>query len=141
MGETIRVSSRDELVEHVASDNENRLDEDAVRELYDVWEFRASNDSSDVLVTVPGWFASNEFDARRPVFFAQVEHDDQSKKAILFSEGRLIDVSVLDNQIWEQVTISDALEELDISNDNDFVDEAGKIWIPRSLVSVYKWDG
>lgn len=140
MGEKIKIGSREDLIDAVAGDNDNRLDEDAVGELYDIWAFRAGNGSPGVLVTVPGWFSSNEFDNRRPAFFAEVEHDDDSKGAILFSEGRLVDVSIIENGIWDQVTISETLEMLDISDENDYIDEPGKIWIPRSLSTVYEWD-
>lgn len=140
MGDRVPVSSRDAFVADVAGNDDNQLDDDAASELYDIWQFRMENSSDDVLVLVPGWFAGNEFGKRRPAFFANVEHDDPSKGAVLFADARMVDVSVLENQVWDRVSISETLEMIDISDDDDYIDDAGKIWIPRSLMEIYEWD-
>jgi hypothetical protein len=67
-----------------------------------------------------------------------VEFDNSEKKAVLFDDVRMIDVNVVENPIWDDVTLTETLTVLDITDTNDYVDEQGKIWIPRSLMTVLK---
>ena len=131
------VSNPDEFVEEAVPNEDLDLSDEGARELWRVWTFRYQNGAEDdVLVALPSWFAGNEFDKRWPYFFAQVEYDEEEKDAVLFSDARLIDVNVIENEIWDQVTITDTLEVID-QTDNDHIDEQGLIWIPRSLLEVF----
>lgn len=133
------VSSEDEFVDAI-TDTPAKVSADAASELWDVWTFRVENGSDDVLVAVKEWFSRDEFGARRPVFFAQVEFDSPEKDAVLYDDIRLVDISVLENQIWDKVTITETLDTLDVTDDPDaYVDEKGMDWIPRSLtVDVFE---
>jgi hypothetical protein len=70
------------------------------------------------------------------VFFARIEYDNTDKKAILFSEATAIDISILEGGYWDQVTMSESTEVIDISIESDHIDDAGKIWCPRSLITI-----
>lgn len=139
MADTTVVGNQDEFVQEIVSIEDLELTEAGAEELWRVWEFRYENGATDdVLVALPGWFAQDEFDKRFPYFFASIEYDNEEKGAVLFSDARLIDVNVVENAIWDDVTISETVEVLDISDQNDHIDEKGKIWIPRSLMYIFE---
>lgn len=135
---SVTVSSEAEFVEAISEDAYYALEEGPASELWDIWQFRAANGSPGVLVTIPSWLSSDEFDIRRPLIFAQVEYDDPDKGAILYSSASLVDVSIVDNEVWDDVTVTETLEQLDISDTNDYVEDPGKIWLPRSKTTVYE---
>ena len=137
--EATKVADVDALVDAVSSNEDVELTEPTVEEIWRVWDAWLENHPHYVLVIVPDWFASNDFGARRPVFFAMVEHDDPEKGAILFDNAQLVDISIVENQVFDgdMVTLDDTLETLDMSEDNDYIDDPGLVWIPRSLMSVY----
>jgi hypothetical protein len=138
MADITRVSNEDEFIQAIVPNDDLELTDEGASELWRVWEFRYSNGAEDdVLVALPGWFAREEFDRSWPYFFAKVEHDDPDKGAILFKDARLINVNVVENAIWDDVTISETVETLDISDENEHIDEKGKVWTPRSLMSIY----
>lgn len=139
MAETTVVSSKQEFVEAIVAEEDLDITDQGAEELWRVWQYRYDNGAvDDVVVAVPGWFANNEFGKRWPVMFAQIEHDDDSSKAVLFDDARLVDVNVIENGIWDEVTISETLEVVDIVDENDYVDERGMIWIPRKLMYIYE---
>lgn len=139
MVDTKTVSGRREFVDAIETNEDLRLSKDGAEELWRVWTFRHENGATDdVLVGVPEWFADNEIGMKRPFFFASVEHDDPDKGAVLFSDARLVDISIIENQVWDDVTVTETLETLDISDEDDYIDEKGKIWIPRSLMSIFE---
>lgn len=141
MADTTVVSSRDEFVQDIVSNEDLDLTDDGAKELWRIWKFRYDNGAvDDVLVALPGWFSREEFDRNRPYFFAKIEHDDPDSGAILFSDARLINVNVIENGIWDDVTISKTLDVLDVSQGNDYIDEKGKVWTPRSLMEIYEMD-
>lgn len=141
MADITTVGSQDEFVQSIVQEDDLELSDDGARELWRIWQFRYDNGAEDdVLVALPGWFAQDEFGKRRPYFFASIEHDDPDSGAILFSDARLIDVNVVENGIWDQVTVSEALSVLDISDDDDYIDEAGKVWCPRSLMYIFEME-
>ena len=133
------VKSKEHFVEVCSTVEENSLNSSQLEELYDVWtEYYQTHDDS-VLVLVPDWFSENEFNSgRRPYFFATIEHDDPSSGAILFSNANLLNISVVENKVLAEVSIEQSIEQLDISKDDDYIDEAGKVWIPRSLMTVFE---
>lgn len=138
MADVTVVSSEDEFVQEIVSDEDLSLTDDGARELWRIWTFRRDNGATDdVLVALPEWFAQEEFDRNRPYFFAQIEHDDPDKGAVLFSDSRVIDINVVENEIWDRVTITEALEVLDQTH-TDHIDEQGKVWTPRSLMHVFR---
>ena len=139
MAETTSVSSRDEFVQKSVADDDLDLTDDGAAELWRIWTERYENGAEDdVLVALPSWFAQDEFGRNRPYFFAKIEHDDPDSGAILFSGARQIDVNVIENEIWDQVTMTKALDVLDVTEDNEYIDERGKVWTPRSLMHIFE---
>ncbi len=139
MVESHPVNSKEQFTEVCSTVEENALNEAQLSELYDVWEEYSEEFGEAVLVLVPEWFSENEFNSgRRPYFFATVEHDDPSSGAVLFSNGQLVNISVVENQVLADVSIEQSIEQLDISKQDDYIDEPGKVWIPRSLMTVFE---
>lgn len=152
MVETISLQDEDEFVD-VASDNEDcELNEGQLSELWELYtEYRSEQNSDAKLIMVPEWFSENEFEAgRRPYVFAEVEHDDESSGAVLWSSAELVDISIVENKVFSDfpidrskdgTPIEESVEALDISAVDDYIDEPGKIWIPRSLATVFDLAG
>lgn len=139
MADTTQVSSKDDFVQSIVSHDDLDMTDDGAAELWRIWTERYENGADeDVLVALPSWFAQDEFGRNRPYFFAQIEHDDPDSGAILFSDARQIDINVIENGIWDQVTMTKALDVLDVSGDNDYIDESGKVWTPRSLMHIFE---
>lgn len=142
MVDTVTVSSKDEFVQEIVSNEDLELTDDGAEELWRVWSYRyESGVDDDVLVALPSWFSQEQFGKNRPYFFANVEYDNEEKKAVLFGDARIIDINVIENGIWDDVTITETLEVVDRSTDEDsYVDERGLVWCPRSLMTVYERD-
>jgi len=139
MADTTTVRTEDEFVQEIVSTDDLNLSDEGAAELWRIWKFRYENGATDdVLVALPEWFAQDEFDRNRPYFFASIEHDDPEKGAILFSDARQININIVENQVWDDVTMTEALEVLDISDDDDYIDEQGKVWSPRSLIHIFR---
>jgi len=126
--------------------NQNQLSGDQFTDLWDLWELRADMFGPCSLVVVQEWFASDEFGALRPFVFAQVEHDDPSSGAVLFTDAQLIDISIVRGGHVDAIadpgttlTFGRVVTELDISGTDDYIDEPGKAWIPRSLMTVFEF--
>ncbi len=138
MAETLLIESRDDFIEVCGEQDENPLSEVSRGALYDIWEdYREENPDAHV-VLVPEWFSEKEFDIRRPFLFVDIEHDDSSSGAILFSSTQMVDISIPENDAYEFVPLEDTLDVLDISEDDDYIDDAGKVWIPRSLMTIFE---
>jgi len=138
MADTTVISNKDDLVAACSSVDENPLNEPSIEVLYDIWSDYLEEHSSAHIILVPEWFSEKEFGIRRPFVFADIEHDDESSGAILFSSAEMVDISVVENDAYAFVSLSDTTETLDISDDDDYIDEAGKIWIPRSLMTLFE---
>lgn len=139
MADTTKVSTRQEFVQDIVADDDLDLTKDGAEELWTVWTERYENGADDdVLVALPSWFAQDEFGRNRPYFFASIEHDDPDSGAILFSDARQIDINIIENGIWSEVTMTETLDVLDVSDENDYIDEQGKVWTPRSLMHIYE---
>lgn len=137
--ETITVDSEAAFVDHIVADEEVALSETGAAELWDLWTYRAENGADDYLVTIPTWLSQKKFGADRPVYFATVEHDDESKGAVLFADVRTVDPSILEAGAWRDVPVAEVLQLQDMSNDEDsYVDEPGLTWSPRSQQSVFE---
>ena len=126
--------------------NQNQLSGEQFTDLWDLWELRADMFGPCVLVAVQEWFASDEFGALRPFVFAQIEHDDPSSGAVLFADAQLIDISIVRGGHVDAIADADnsltfgrVVTELDISDSDDYIDESGKAWIPRSLMTVFEF--
>lgn len=142
MADITTVASQDEFVQAIVSDDDLSLTDDGAAELWRVWQYRYENGAhDDVLVALPDWFAQEEFGRNRPYFFAKIERDEDDSGAVLFKDARLIDINVIENEIWDDVTVSETLTLLDVTGDNEYIDEKGKDWIPRSLMRVFEMDG
>jgi hypothetical protein len=139
MADTIVVHNERELIDELVEHDDFNFDSSDVRELWRIWTERYENGADDeYLIGIPGWFARKEFDAGdHPLFFAEIEHDG-SDNAILFTNLRRLDANVIVNSIWDDVTMSESLTVVDISDDDDYIDERGKAWIPRSLATVFE---
>lgn len=139
MAETIQVSSADEFVQEAVPIEDIDLTDDGAEELWRIWTERYENGAEDdVCVALPSWFADKEFGKERPYLFAQIEYDDPDSGAILFSDARLINTNIVENGVWDHVTMTETLDVLDVSDDNDHIDEQGKVWIPRSLMHIFE---
>lgn len=120
---------------------EPSLDPSQMVELWDIWQsFRSEypSESTQYLVTVPQWYMLDEVGIRRPFFFAETEYDDYSKDAVLWGNTYLIDISIVENTVFDAVSINETVDKLDVSADNDYIDESGKIWIPRKLMTTFR---
>jgi len=137
---TLSISDLSQFSSAIDGDDDIELDTEGIVELWDIWSERIEAGHDDYLVAVPEWFAGQEFDKRRPFFFGQSEFDDPGKGALLFSDVYMIDISIIENGAFDRVTMDHTLELLDISEDDDYIDEPGLIWIPRSLMTVFEME-
>jgi hypothetical protein len=138
MVETLSVSDLSEFTTALDGADDVELDTEGMVELWDIWSARADDGHDQYLVVVPEWFAGQEFGKRRPFFFGSSEFDDPGKGAMLFSDVQMIDISIVENGAFDRVSMDHTLELLDISEEDDYIDEAGLIWIPRSLMTVFE---
>lgn len=136
MVDTLTVSDLSDFTTAVAGVDDIELETDEMVELWDIWTERTDAGHDQYLVVVPEWFATQEFDKRRPVFFGSSEFDDPGKGAMLFSDVQLIDISIIENTAFDRVTMDHTLEQLDVSDEDDYIDEAGLFWVPRTLMTV-----
>lgn len=141
MAETTVVGSEQEFVQALLTSElveKNWLDvtDDGARELWRIWADRRDGieNPEDYLVAVPSWFAEDEFGKRHPYLFADIEYDSEDSGAILFGNARHVDVNVVENGIWDDMTMSDTVEIVDQRSEH--IDELGKVWIPRSLLMI-----
>lgn len=138
MADTKSVTSPEELRSAMETDD-YEISEPGVGALYDVWSDTLEEHSNDtLLVVLPEWFSEKELDMRRPYLLASIEYDNSDKGAVLFSNTQIVDVSIVENDAYEFVPLDDVLTELDISDENDYIDESGLIWIPRAVMSLYE---
>lgn len=142
--ETITVSNRREFIDEVVGgtigdrDDEIPLSKAGADELWDIWEYRHRyGGEDDYLIIIPAWMSQKDFGMERPFIFAGVEYDNEDKGAVLFRDARMVDPSIVENQVWSAVELSDVLDKVDIS-DSDYVDDPGKCWIGRSAMSVFE---
>lgn len=135
------VADVDAFVDELSGVEDNPLNTDQLEELWSLWTQRVELFGNCVLILVPEWFAGEEFGARRPFLFAQVEHDDESSGAVLFSDAHEVDISVVEQMVVDELDYDQTVEMLDITNTDDYIDEKGKVWIPRSLMTVLEYGG
>lgn len=138
MVDTLPVNDSDHFKTVSETVEENHLNDGQCDELWELW---SAHGPDKKLVLLPEWFSENEFGARRPFLFTSVEHDDPDSGAVLFSDAVLVDISIVENGVFTQsdeIEVDDAVTVLDISEEDDYIDEPGKVWIPRSLMSVYE---
>jgi hypothetical protein len=140
MAETVTVSDEHEFVEHVVSNEDLEITDAGAAELWRLWTYRYENGATDdVLVCLQAWLAEKSFNKRWPCFFGSIEYDNPEKGAVLFDDARLIDINIVENEIWDEVTISEALELVDQTEKDEYpMDEKGEIWCPRSQMTVYE---
>lgn len=138
MVDAIPVQSRDHFITVCGEQEEDFLNKAQRGELYDIWSQYTEENGDRVLFLVPEWFSENEFGARRPFIVASVEHDDPDSGAILFSDCQMVNISVVENEALGDLPASDSFDELDISPGDDYIDESGKTWVPRSLMTVFR---
>lgn len=141
MVQTHSISSESEFISYATALSELDLTEPQAAELWELWEAYDTSFTPAKLIVIPEWFAESEFNARRPLIVARVEYDDASSNAVLFSQAQLIDISFVENEVLTQagdVSVTRAVEQLDISETNDYIDEPGKVWIPRSQMTVFE---
>lgn len=139
MVETITVSSREEFDEALRTSEENPLSETVHRnQCYDCWREHVDSVGERLCILIPEWFADSEIGIRRPIIFAEVEYDDPDSGAVLFSNMEMLNISVVENEALGDLGMSVATETLDISDEDDYIDEAGKMWVPRSLMEVFE---
>lgn len=138
MVDSTPIQSRDHFVVRLSEiDDDDVLNDSQAGELYDIWLEYINNNGDRHLFMVPEWFSENEFGARRPFLIATVEHDDPDSGAVLFSDTQMVNISVVENHALAKLEFSDSYDELDISDGDDYIDESGKTWVPRSLMKVF----
>jgi len=141
MVETDVVTNVEDFVETFTSSDTNDLDEAQATELWELWSSYEETFGDALLVSIPGWLSESELGKHRPFLFATVEYDDDDSGAVLFTDMRMIDVSVIKNRaltMSDAIDASDSVEDLDISGRNDYIDDPGMMWVPRSQMSVYE---
>ena len=146
MVDSVPVTSRDHfavVADEQQEDADENLNTAQHGELYDIWQEYARMHGERVMFKVPGWFSENEFGARRPFCIGTIGHDDPSSGAILFEDVQMINISVVENEALCDLEEEDdgfarSYDELDISDDDDYIDESGKTWVPRSLMTVFQ---
>lgn len=139
MVETTTVSGKDDFVDALVQSENNPLEAEQQRvECYNIWREYADENGDCLLLVIPEWFSDKELDARRPFIFAEIEHDDPDSGAVLFSEMSILNISVVENQALGDLGMGVAVEELDISKESDFIDEPGKMWVPRSQMDAFE---
>jgi len=140
--DTIDAASADDLVDALVDTDAVDPDFDAttIREAFRVWEaFRADRHSDAHIVVIPDWFARKEFDdATTPLLFGTVGYDNEDKGAVLFEDLHTVDTNICVNQAFDIVTLDETVRELDISEGDEYIDDAGKDWLPRNLITVVR---
>jgi hypothetical protein len=111
------------------------LDSESVDDLWDIVVAYCDQESDGYLLLLPEWFTQKEFDFRRPFMIGQIEFDRDDKGAVLFSDTHIIDVSIVENGVWDVAEYDETIEQLDISDEDDHIDEPGLVWIPRTLMT------
>lgn len=135
--ETVSISGRRDFIDEI-KDRDLPISKSGADELFRIWEYRYRHGADeDYLIFIPKWMAKSDFDKEWPYLFAAVEFDDDSKGAVLFRDARMIDPSIVENEVWSQVSLSDVLDRVDLS-DTDFVDDPGKTWISREHSTVFE---
>lgn len=137
-----KVKTADEVVAILQENPEIDISEEAVREAFRVWEFRKKNGSHCFMIAIPNWLGEAKFNKRRPIFFGKAKYDNPEKGAVLFEEVYTPDISLLEAGMWNDVTITEMLEAVDISEAEDsYVDEPGLLWSPRKCHVAFKYVG
>jgi len=138
--QTTAVSGPAELLA-VFEDDEDidyELDSEAASSLWAIWDmFVEAHPRVDRICYIHEWFSMKELDARRPLLFARTEYDSSDKGAVLLGDVHIINISVVENHADTYFDIDMMVEELDISADDDYINESGKIWIPRTLTQSF----
>jgi len=141
--ETFDAASPEDLVA-VLTDTDGvdpEFDPTTVREAYRVWTaFRAEVASNARLIVLPAWFARKEFDdATTPLLVGSVAYDDADKGAVLFDTLHTIDTNICVNEAFDIVELEETVRELDVSDEDDYIDESGKDWLPRNLATMVRY--
>ena len=140
MVDTLPIQSKEHFVTLCGEQEDSTLTKSQRAELYDVWESYQDKHGDRMLVLIPDWFSQNDFQVgRRPFFFATPEYDDPDSGAMLWGDIFLVDISTVENEVFDAIDLEDAVEELDISTneDEDHIEEAQKAWVPRSIETVF----
>lgn len=137
MVDSVTVQSENHFVDVYGGEDDPLDNNNQRRELFQCW--KAVADPDTMFLLIPEWFSGKELDGkRRPFLFGTVEHDDPDSGAVLFSDLEMLDPSFPINQALEQLGIEHAMEVLDISKEDDYIEDSGKMWIPRSLLEIYE---
>jgi len=135
--ETTTVDSPDAMLETIRSHEHVDYDDaDAITELWDVWNFRLDTGNNEYLILIPEWMSDSDLGKRRPALLGTVEYDEPEKGAVLW-DAYSVDVSIVENGVWDQVSIDQVLEQIDLS-DTDHLDEPGLTWVSRAHSIVFE---
>lgn len=139
---TTAVASPTELGDAMIEDDNLRFDEDTdikvFDALWDVWtDWVDAHRSVDRLIIIPSWFSMKELDCRRPFLVGRSEYDNPEKGAVLFDDLFYIDVSIVENDVYDHFDLQEAMTLLDVSEESDHIDDPGLSWIPRTLMHVF----
>lgn len=138
MVDSIPVKSREHFQTLAGEDEKIELERTQAGVLYDVWE---AAPGKRLLLVVPGWLAQSDFGARRPFMIGDIQHDNPESGAVLYSNMRLVNVSVVENECFDKCSLDESLESFDLSKGEDsYVDEAEMSWLARSQHTAYVMD-
>jgi hypothetical protein len=145
MVSTVSVDGADELQSALENTEDSPLDDEGAEQLWMLWEKRVDAFGDCMLVLVPDWFSTQNFGARRPFLFAQVEYDSDDSGAVLFDDVYTANISIIEHnvvpELGDSIPFSEATEEVDISEESDYVDDPLMCWIPRSQMTVFEMTG
>jgi len=141
MVETMPVTDEVHFTACCEDDDRVYLNEGQSRELWDIWSEFDDEHGEFMLIVIPEWLSEEELGMRRPFLFARVEYDDDSKGAVLFGDAHILDIGAVENKaltMVDSMNIDDVVTPLDITGDNEYIDEPGLIWVPRSQMTVFE---
>lgn len=140
MVDTLPVTGEADFVSSCVGDEEVSLNKAQLEELWSLWSKYIDERGDTLLIQIPEWFSESELHARRPFLLGEVEHDDPDSGAVLFSDVHRVNISVVENQVLTDghLGIQNYARLLDISDEDDYIDDPGFFWIPRSIMTVYE---
>lgn len=109
-----------------------------------VWQLWRQTDQ--LLVYAEPWVTQQGIGAERPFLLADVEHDDPSSGAILFDNVRTMEIGSVRSQksdrfSFERIVENDHASEadgyIDISPDDDYIDDPRMMWVPREYSTIF----
>lgn len=116
-----------------APETADNLTPDEAKALYHFWQ---QSDQAVALV-LDDWVTKDDLNMRRPYLLGTVERNDQDSGAVLFSDLLTLDTGTIENKNYDRFDFGETTEDLDISDESDYIDDAGKMWAPRGCADAF----